>query len=94
METRSLERIEFMSARSVTVVAREYRVGWPLMPRHFIAHADALPAAPQPPVTLGIDETRRGRAKGPRTRCRTGGVAVLDTQQHDLRRAGRGASRT
>ncbi|MER5628333.1 transposase [Streptosporangium sp. NPDC002544] len=38
-------------------------VGWPLVHRHFAAHADALLIEPEPPRVLGIDETRRGRLK-------------------------------
>ncbi|WP_344945808.1 ISL3 family transposase [Sphaerisporangium flaviroseum] len=49
--------------RSVAAVGREYRLGWPLVHRHFAACADAVLVEPQPPRVLGIDETRRGRPK-------------------------------
>ncbi|GHE49868.1 ISL3 family transposase [Streptosporangium violaceochromogenes] len=49
------------SGRSVAAVGREYRLGWPLVHRHFTAFADAVLLEPEPPEVLGIDETRRGR---------------------------------
>jgi transposase len=49
------------SGRSVAAVSAEYRVGWPLVHRHFAVHADAVLVEPEPPRVLGIDETRRGR---------------------------------
>jgi transposase len=51
------------SGRSVAAVSREYRLSWPLVHRHFAAHADAILTEPRPPEVLGIDETRRGRPK-------------------------------
>ncbi|MEV8634578.1 ISL3 family transposase [Streptosporangium sp. NPDC051023] len=47
--------------RSVAAVGREYRLGRPLVHRHFAACADAVLLEPEPPEVLGIDETRRGR---------------------------------
>ncbi|MEV6865954.1 ISL3 family transposase [Streptosporangium subroseum] len=49
------------SGRSVAAVGRQYRLGWPLVHRHFAIHADAVLPEPEPPHVLGIDETRRGR---------------------------------
>ena len=51
------------SGRSVSAVAAELGVSWPVAHRHFAAHADAVLAEPGPAVVLGIDETRRGRPK-------------------------------
>ncbi len=51
------------SGRSVSAVAAEYRVSWPVTHRHYVAHADALLTEPEPPAVLGIDETRRGAPK-------------------------------
>ncbi|MFC4007784.1 transposase family protein, partial [Nonomuraea purpurea] len=51
------------SGASVAAACREYRLGWPLTHRHFTALADAVLAEPQPVQVLGIDETRRGRAR-------------------------------
>ncbi|MEU7983922.1 transposase [Streptosporangium canum] len=51
------------AGRSVAAVGREYEVSWPLVHRHFAAHADALLIEPEPPRVLGIDETRPGRPK-------------------------------
>ncbi|MEU7897668.1 ISL3 family transposase [Nonomuraea sp. NPDC049152] len=51
------------SGASVTQSCREYRLAWPLVHRHFVALADELPAEPEPVEVLGIDETRRGRAR-------------------------------
>jgi transposase len=48
---------------SVAAACREYDIGWPLAHRHLIALADTLPAEPEPVEVLGIDETRRGRAR-------------------------------
>ncbi|MEU7750165.1 ISL3 family transposase [Nonomuraea sp. NPDC049158] len=48
---------------SVAAACREYKIGWPLAHRHLIALADASPAEPEPVQVLGIDETRRGRAR-------------------------------
>lgn len=50
-------------SRSVSDVAGEYGMTWPIAHRAFIAYAESVaPAdAPPPPVTVrGIDETRRG----------------------------------
>jgi transposase len=49
--------------RSVSAVAAELGVSWPVAHRHYIAHADGLLTEPEPPVVLGIDETRRGTPK-------------------------------
>ena len=50
--------------RSVAAVAGEYRCGWHTVHDHVITVADAvLEAEPAPVVVLGIDETRRGKAK-------------------------------
>ncbi len=54
---------EVASGRSVSAVAAEYRVSWPVIHRHYAAHADAVLTEPDPPVVLGIDETRRGTPK-------------------------------
>jgi transposase len=51
------------SGRSVSSVAAQYQVSWPVAHRHFCARADALLTEPEPPVVLGIDETRRGTPK-------------------------------
>jgi transposase len=51
------------SGRSVSSVAAQYRVSWPVTHRHYALHADALLTEPEPPVVLGIDETRRGKPK-------------------------------
>jgi transposase len=47
----------------VSAVAAEYRVSWPVIHRHYAAHADAVLTEPDPPAVLGIDETRRGAPK-------------------------------
>ena len=54
---------EVASGRSVSAVAAEYQVSWPVLHRHYAAHADALLTEPEPPAVLGIDETRRGAPK-------------------------------
>ncbi len=51
------------SGRSVAAVAAQYRVSWPVTHSSYAAHADAVLAEPEPPVVLGIDETRRGTPK-------------------------------
>jgi hypothetical protein len=51
------------AGRSVAAVPAEYRVSWPVTHRQFIAHADAVLREPEPPVVLGLDETRRGTPK-------------------------------
>ncbi len=51
------------SGRSVSAVAAQYRVSWPVAHRHYAWHADALLTEPGAPVVLGIDETRRGKPK-------------------------------
>lgn len=51
------------SGRSVSAVAAEYQVSWPVVHRHYVAHADAVLTDPEPPAVLGIDETRRGKPK-------------------------------
>ena len=54
---------EVASGRSVSAVAAEYQVSWPVIHRHYAKHADRLLPEPAPPVVLGIDETRRGAPK-------------------------------
>ena len=50
--------------RSVAAVAGQYRCGWHTVHDHVITVADeALGAEPAPVRVLGIDETRRGKAK-------------------------------
>lgn len=50
--------------RSVAAVAGQYRCGWHTVHDHVITVADeALQAEPAPVRVLGIDETRRGKAK-------------------------------
>ena len=51
------------AGRSVAAVSAEYQVSWPVTHRHYVAHADGLLTEPDPPVVLGIDETRRGKPK-------------------------------
>jgi transposase len=51
------------SGRSVSAVAAELGVSWPVAHRHYASHADVLLTEPEPPVVLGIDETRRGAPK-------------------------------
>jgi transposase len=51
------------SGRSVSAVAAEYGMSWPIAHRHYAAHADGLLTEPEPPAVLGIDETRRGTPK-------------------------------
>jgi len=51
------------SGRSVAAVAAELGVSWPVAHRHCTGYADALLTEPEPPVVLGIDETRRGTPK-------------------------------
>jgi transposase len=50
--------------RSVAAVASDYRCGWHTVHDHVVTVADAaLEAEPAPVRVLGIDETRRGKAK-------------------------------
>ena len=50
--------------RSVAAVAGDYRCGWHTVHDEVVTVADAvLEAEPAPVVVLGIDETRRGKAK-------------------------------
>jgi transposase len=50
--------------RSVAAVAGQYRCGWHTVHDEVVAVAeDALGAEPAPVAVLGIDETRRGKAK-------------------------------
>jgi transposase len=50
--------------RTVVQAARDFEVSWPIANAAFTAHAEAALPADTPPVkNLGIDETRRGRAK-------------------------------
>jgi transposase len=51
------------SGRSVSAVAAEYGMSWPVIHCHYAAHAGRLLTEPGPPVVLGIDETRRGTPK-------------------------------
>jgi transposase len=48
------------SGRSVSSVAAELSMSWPVAHRHYAAHADGLLTEPEPLDVLGIDETRRG----------------------------------
>jgi transposase len=54
---------QIASGRSVSAVAAEHGVSWPVAHRHYAAHADGLLTEPDPPAVLGIDETRRGAPK-------------------------------
>ena len=49
--------------RSVSSVAAEYGISWPVAHRHYAACAEHLLTEPDPPAVLGIDETRRGTPK-------------------------------
>lgn len=51
------------AGRSVSAVAAQYQVSWPVAHRRYACYADALLTEPEPPVVLGIDETRRGKPK-------------------------------
>ena len=51
------------SGRSVAAVAAQFRVSWPVAHRRYAIYADGLLTEPEPPVVLGIDETRRGTPK-------------------------------
>jgi transposase len=51
------------AGRSVAAVAAQYKVSWPVTHLRYVMHADALLTEPEPPVVLGIDETRRGKPK-------------------------------
>jgi transposase len=51
------------SGRSVSSVAAELGMSWPVAHRYYAAHADSLLPEPDPPEVLGIDETRRGTPK-------------------------------
>jgi transposase len=51
------------SGRSVSAVAAELGVSWPVAHRHYALHADGLLTEPGAPLVLGIDETRRGAPK-------------------------------
>ncbi|MGB6455241.1 MAG: ISL3 family transposase [Streptosporangiaceae bacterium] len=51
------------SGRSVSAVAAELGVSWPVAHRNYVQHADGLLTEPAAPVVLGIDETRRGKPK-------------------------------
>jgi transposase len=54
---------QIASGRSVAAVSAEYGISWRVAHRRYVAHADALLTEPEPPVVLGIDETRRGTPK-------------------------------
>jgi transposase len=50
--------------RTIVQSARDHGLSWPVVAAAFAAHAAAvLPAEPEPVAVLGIDETRRGRAR-------------------------------
>jgi transposase len=49
------------SGRSVSAVAAELGVSWPVAHRHYVDYAGRLLTEPAAPVVLGIDETRRGK---------------------------------
>ncbi|WP_405766903.1 hypothetical protein [Streptomyces sp. NBC_00080] len=50
--------------RTVVRAARDFEVSWPVANTAFTAAAEAVLPKDTPPVTrLGIDETRRGKAK-------------------------------
>jgi transposase len=51
------------SGRSVSAVAAELGVSWPVAHRHYVDYAGRLLTEPAAPVVLGIDETRRGKPK-------------------------------
>jgi transposase len=51
------------ACRSVAEVAEAFGVSWPTAHKAFIEHAEAVLAEPDPTPVLGIDETRRGRAR-------------------------------
>jgi len=51
------------AGRSVAAVAAQYRVSWPVAHRRYAIYADGLLTEPDPPLVLGIDETRRGKPK-------------------------------
>ena len=51
------------SGRSVSSVVAHYQVSWPVTHHHYAVHADGLLTEPEPPVVLGIDETRRGKLR-------------------------------
>ncbi|WP_373167415.1 ISL3 family transposase [Mycobacterium marinum] len=64
--------------RSVAAVADEYGCGWHTVHDHVVAVVDEiLDAEPAPVVVLGIDETRRGKAKW-ETDPDTGGRVWVD----------------
>lgn len=62
---KSMMAVEVLDkARSVVAVAGDYRCGWHTVHDQVITAADAaLGAEPAPVTVLGIDETRRGKAK-------------------------------
>ena len=51
------------AGRSVAEVADAHQVSWPTAHRAFVAHAETLLVEPAPVAVLGIDETRRGKAR-------------------------------
>jgi transposase len=51
------------SGRGVSSVAAEPGISCQVAHRHYVMHADTVLTEPDPPVVLGIDETRRGRSK-------------------------------
>ena len=65
------------SGRSVSSVAGEYPISWPVVHEAFVAHADGLLTEPPPTAVLGIDETRRGRPRWSRD-AETGRWVRLD----------------
>ena len=52
------------AGRTVLQAARDHELSWPIANAAFIAHAETVLPASTPAVKhLGIDETRRGKAK-------------------------------
>jgi hypothetical protein len=75
-------------ARTEAQAARDFGLSWPVVHAAFLDHATTvLPEEPGPVVALGIDETRRGRARcvrstprpGCLSRSPTGGTPGLST---------------
>jgi transposase len=61
--TRRAAAVAVGSGRSVSAVAEELPMSWPIVHAAFVAHAEKLLAEPEAPAVLGIDETRRGRPR-------------------------------
>jgi hypothetical protein len=63
-------------------VAGEYLISWAVVHDAFVAHAEELLSDWAPTMVLGIDETRRGRAKmQPRPRSPAGGCGRIGSRQ-------------